>query len=238
MMECIILAGGLGTRLKSAIGDQPKCMAMVNDQPFLHYLFEYLEREGCDRVILSLGYKHEVITKWLETQNRPFEIVYTIEDEPLGTGGAIRLAMEQATADQVIVLNGDTLFPISLKELVLFHRKELSYTESPVETTLALKYLENFDRYGTVGFDERYIITAFREKQYQEKGFINGGIYCIEREVFLEREFSRKFSFEKDYLELLVKERVFRGFPFDSYFIDIGIPTDYEKAQRDFTTIF
>ena len=117
-MECIILAGGLGTRLQGVIGAYPKCMAQVAGKPFLAHLFEYLNRQKCTRVILSLGYKHRIVTDWLETQDLFFELDYITEDEPLGTGGGIQAALEEAAADDVIVLNGDTMFMVDLKEQV------------------------------------------------------------------------------------------------------------------------
>src|SRR5437879_39499 len=109
-MEAIILAGGLGTRLQGVIGAYPKCMAPVNGRPFLSFLFDYINQQKVTRVILSLGYKHRVITDWLETQDLHFELDYITEKEPLGTGGGILAAMEEAVTDDVIVLNGDTMF--------------------------------------------------------------------------------------------------------------------------------
>src|ERR1035437_2510423 len=120
-METIILAGGLGTRLQGVIGAQPKCMAEVNGKPFLAHLFEYIDRQECTHVILSLGYKYKVVIDWLETQDLFFELDYVIEDEPLGTGGGIQAAMEQAAADDVVVLNGDTMFLVDLREQLKFH---------------------------------------------------------------------------------------------------------------------
>src|SRR4051794_21372708 len=107
-MEAIILAGGLGTRLQGVIGAYPKCMAQVDGKPFLAHLFEYINREKCTRVVLSLGYKHNIVVDWLETQDLYFELDYVIENEPLGTGGGIQAAIEEAATDNVVVLNGDT----------------------------------------------------------------------------------------------------------------------------------
>ena len=227
-MECIILAGGLGTRLRSVIGDQPKCMAEVNGKPFLHYMFDYLEEQGCTRLILSLGYGHESVTRWLDsTPRRTFGISHVIEQEPLCTGGGIRLAMQETTDENVIVLNGDTMFRISLPGLLDTH------LAASAETTLALKPMRSFDRYGAVRTGEENIITAFEEKKYRDQGLINGGIYCITRSDFMSRELPVKFSFEKDYLEAEVAKGIFAGYTSDAYFIDIGIPGDYEKAQKE-----
>lgn len=231
-MEAIILAGGLGTRLQGVIGASPKCMAPVNGRPFLAYLFDYLTQQKCTRVILSLGYKHRIVTDWVEEQDLYFEVDCVIEDEPLGTGGGILAAMEVAETDDVAVINGDTMFSIDLKEQLAFHKSKNA------ETTLALKKMHSFDRYGIVNIDGKDAITSFEEKQYREEGLINGGVYFINRQAFLNRELAEKFSFEKDYLEKFSGQKKFYGHVSDSYFIDIGIPADYEKAQADFKTMF
>jgi D-glycero-alpha-D-manno-heptose 1-phosphate guanylyltransferase len=223
-MEAIILAGGLGTRLHGVIGAQPKCMAPVNGQPFLAYLFEYLERNKCTRAILSLGYKHKMVINWLEEQDTYFEIDCAIESEPLGTGGGILAAIEDAATDDVLILNGDTMFK--------FHRA------NNATTTLALKHMTDFDRYGVVNTNDKGVITSFEEKKQTAEGTINGGVYIINREKFLAKNLPEKFSFEKDYLEKFVNEKGFYGYKDSAYFIDIGIPQDYDKAQEDFKTLF
>jgi D-glycero-alpha-D-manno-heptose 1-phosphate guanylyltransferase len=230
-MEAIILAGGLGTRLQGVIGAQPKCMAQVDGKPFLAHLFEYVDRQKCTRVILSLGYKSKAVIDWLETQELHFELDYVIEDEPLGTGGGILAAIEQAETDDVVVLNGDTMFVVDLKEQMKFHNANNAMT------TLALKEMHDFDRYGIVNTNALGLITSFEEKQYRKSGLINGGVYIINTEKFLARNLSEKFSFEKDYLEQFIGEKKFYGYKSDSYFIDIGIPVDYARAQEDFKTV-
>jgi D-glycero-alpha-D-manno-heptose 1-phosphate guanylyltransferase len=227
-MECIVLAGGLGTRLRGAIGDCPKCMAPVNGKPFLHYLFNYLQQQGCTKVILSLGYKAGVVTEWLVTQQLPFEVTHVTELEPLGTGGGLQLALKAATSSHVAVLNGDTMFHVSLNELLAFH------LDKNAVTTLALKEMQNFNRYGVVFTDANSAITAFEEKRAREHGQINGGVYIIDRPAFLDHQLPEKFSFEKDYLEAYLNDGKFYGMPADAYFIDIGIPSDYNQAQHDF----
>ena len=231
-MEVIVLAGGFGTRLQGVIGEQPKCMAPVNGAPFLSYLFEYLDRQKATRVIMSLGYKKNVVIDWMEEQDLYFELDYVIESEPLGTGGGIQAAIEDAATDDVIVLNGDTMFNINLREMMKFH------LEKKAQTTIALKEMHNFDRYGIVHADATGVIAEFAEKKPTEKGMINAGIYMINKEAFLKKGLPEKFSFEKEYLEKYTAERKFYAYSSDSYFIDIGIPTDYAKAQEDFKTLF
>jgi len=231
-MEAIILAGGLGTRLQGVIGAQPKCMAPINGKPFLSYLLDYLDAQKCTRVVLSLGYKHKVVIDWLETQDIYFELDFMVESEPLGTGGAILGAIEECESDDVVVVNGDTLFLADLKQQMSFHK------EHNAATTLALKEMKDFDRYGVVNTNSSGLITAFEEKQFRKEGQINGGVYIINREAYMQKPLQEKFSFEKDYLEKFLKEKKFYGYKSDSYFIDIGVPADYEKAQADFKTIF
>lgn len=231
-MEVIILAGGLGTRLQGVIGQYPKCMAAVNGRPFLSYLFDYLGTQGCTRVILSLGYKHEVILDWLAKQDPPFAVDHVIEHEPLGTGGGIQLAIRQAVCDNVIVLNGDTMFMADLRRQMEYHRS------LHAGTTLGLKKMYGFDRYGVVNTNDHGRITSFEEKQYRDEGMINAGVYIINTRCYLGKHLPVKHSFEKDYLEKYTIEGKFYGYEGEGYFIDIGIPSDYDQAQRDFKTIF
>ena len=123
-MEAIILAGGLGTRLRSVVSDLPKCMAPVAEHPFLHYLLEYLSKENITHVILSLGYKHELVEAWIALYQWPLRISYSIEEEPLGTGGAVKLALGLATEEEVFILNGDTFFAVNLKDFRQFHQQK------------------------------------------------------------------------------------------------------------------
>ena len=230
-MECIILAGGLGTRLRSAIGDHPKCMAPVSGQPFLYYIFRYLQQQGCTRVILSLGYKAEVVMEWLAGSDWPFIIDHVSEHEPLGTGGGIQLAMRQATENDVAVLNGDTMFQVALAQQFAFHKTNKG------AATLALKEMTNFDRYGIVNTGADGRITSFEERMPRGSGLINGGVYIMNKAAFLAKNLPEKFSFEKEYLEAFAGDKQFWGLTSNSYFIDIGIPEDYNKAQEDFKAL-
>lgn len=230
--ECIVLAGGLGTRLRGVIGEMPKCMAPVGGQPFLYWLFRYLQKEGCTRCILSLGYQHQMVLEWLKKETFPFEVDYVLEQEPLGTGGGLVLALQQCREAHVFVVNGDTLFDASLEGLLKVH------SATDAETTLALKPMTDFDRYGTVQTDGKGWITAFEEKQPRSAGWINGGIYVIARGRFLSRNFEDRFSLEKEYLEPVVGQGVLAAAVAEGYFIDIGIPADYERAQTEVPALF
>jgi D-glycero-alpha-D-manno-heptose 1-phosphate guanylyltransferase len=225
--EAIILAGGLGTRLREAVPDLPKCMAPVAGKPFLSCVIDHLRIQGVERFIFSLGYKWGVIEEYLQKEYATLDYTSVIEQEPLGTGGAIQWAIQKASSNNVAIANGDTLFKIKLDEVETLH----DFRDA--ECTLALKPMQNFDRYGVVDTDSNGKIISFKEKQFYKDGFINGGVYLINKERFLNHSFPEKFSFEKDYLEKFCGEGRFFGSRQDGYFIDIGIPEDYQKAQND-----
>ena len=225
-VEAIILAGGQGTRLLSVVSDVPKCMAPVAGKPFLHYLLSNLETAGFQHVILALGYKHEKIEMWLNDYKTSLKITSVAEDTPLGTGGAVKLAMSQATQTSVFVLNGDSYLELDYKALLKFH------IEKKVSATIALKQMYHFDRFGKVEINSNDQIIRFREKQFCDSGFINGGVYVMNRMVL--EKFPDKFSLEKDFFEQEAKTGKLAGFQTTGYFIDIGIPDDYSRAQNDF----
>ena len=227
MYEAILLAGGLGTRLRSMVQDVPKVMAPVAGKPFLHYCIEKLRHEGITRIIVSVGYKYEIIQTFLNEMNYPCDIVLSIEETPLGTGGGIRLGMSQTVTDDVFILNGDSFFDCSLMAL---HRH---HSNSHADVSLALKPMQHFDRYGTVTLEGNRII-AFNEKQYRENGLINAGVYIVNKRVFENLSFPETFSLEKELFEKHTHDLMIMGYVFDGYFIDIGIPEDYKKADTDF----
>ena len=227
IQEAIILAGGLGTRLRSAVPDLPKCMAPVSGKPFLSFVIDYLRMQGIQRIIFSLGYKSESIIDYLNETYPTLDYTFVVEDQPLGTGGAIHFALQKATTDHVLVTNGDTLFKIKLNEMATFHQQQ------DADCTLALKPMEEFDRYGVVAINENGQITSFKEKQYYQQGLINGGVYLLNKKRFLQLSFPTVFSFEKDYLEKYTDTLMLCGSVQNCYFIDIGIPEDFEKAQSE-----
>ncbi|MEO7309061.1 MAG: nucleotidyltransferase family protein [Chitinophagaceae bacterium] len=225
MKECIILAGGLGTRLRTVLADLPKCMAPVAGRPFIDYVIDYFLAQGIEKFILALGYKAEVIIGHMEQNYPDLDIQYSIEIEPLGTGGAIKKACKMLDSDMAVITNGDTLYKIDLSQAIM----ELG--ERQPDCTLLLKPMQNFERYGVVELDSQNKITAFKEKQFYESGLINGGVYLLTVPSFLKEVFTEKFSFEKDFLEALYPLRNLCGLVQDAYFIDIGIPEDFERAQ-------
>ncbi|HFP7725139.1 TPA: nucleotidyltransferase family protein [Campylobacter jejuni] len=216
-MQAIVLAGGLGTRLKSVVQDLPKPMAPINGKPFLAFVLEYLKKQGITEVILSVSYKYELIQECFKDEFDGMKIRYSIEKELLGTGGAIKDALK-FIQNQAYVLNGDTIFDIDLKKIVLNDSK----------ICIALKQMQNFDRYGTVNIDDQGIVTSFEEKVFKKRGLINGGIYLLKKDIFDEFDLEKKFSFE-EFLQVNYKILKIQAQIFDDYFIDIGIPQDYIK---------
>lgn len=229
--DVIILAGGLGTRLQNLLPGIPKPMVPVNDQPFLKYLLGYVNKFKPSRIILSVGYRHDQISAFFGDNFEGTELIYSIEEFPLGTGGAILRSVQLSQSENVFILNGDTFFDVDLDQM------ERQHKNSRADITIALKEMQRFDRYGSVSIGGNRI-TSFIEKQFIEKGQINAGTYLLNKDRFQEISWPEKFSFEKEYLEKFVGERIFAPFFADGYFIDIGIPEDYLKAHIDFKTIF
>ncbi len=227
--DAIILAGGLGTRLHGVVDDVPKSMAPVNGVPFLEYQLTYLSDWGIKNAILSVGYKKEMIMEYFGNHYKDLDILYAIEDEPLGTGGAIKRSMEFVTARNVLVLNGDTFFKVSFDKLLMVYQIKKS------KMMLVLKELPDVSRYGSVTIDYNGKVTGFVEKGVSRgKGFVNGGVYYINKAYFESLKMPEKFSFEKDFLEKFYKTEDFHGMVCNQYFLDIGVPADYKKAQDEF----
>ena len=227
--EVIILAGGLGTRLKKVISDIPKVMALINGKPFLEYQLNYLEKSGINRVVLSVGYRNEIISKHFKNKYRTIKIDYVIEDEPLGTGGGIKKAFTKIIGNSSFVLNGDTLFEVDMQKMYEFQQIKKT------DLCIALRKTDDVSRYGEVDFDNNFKITGFTEKNKKSgKGYINGGFYLINKDYFLNFNLPEKFSIEKDFFERYYKTEDFYGFCCSSYFLDIGIPEDFQKAQNEF----
>ncbi|MEO6330852.1 MAG: nucleotidyltransferase family protein [Ginsengibacter sp.] len=225
--EAIILAGGLGTRLRSVISELPKCMAPVAGKPFLAYVIRHLEKEGIKNFIFSVGYKNEIIVDFINAQFSKLNSQFSIEEEPLGTGGAVKLACAKTAEETTLVVNGDTLFSIKIKQLAELHDL------CDADCTLNLKLMQNFDRYGVVELNEDHSIRNFKEKKHYKEGLINGGVYALNSGRFLKEVLPVKFSFEKDYLEKYFDKRKMYGVVQNEYFIDIGIPQDYERVQQE-----
>lgn len=223
--DVILLAGGLGTRLREEVPDLPKCMAPVGGKPFLEYLLKYLDNNFLPRVILSLGYLPDAIQQYFGTRFGNIALRYSIEEEPLGTGGGTIQALALTHTDQIIVLNADTLFEIDLDEMLHQH------IISKADITIALHEADVASRYGVVVTNASGRITSFTEKKPGTgKGLINGGIYVIRRDYLVSLSLPRSFSLEKDVFRNYVATDRYFGYTGAGYFIDIGVPSDYRRA--------
>lgn len=224
-METIILAGGLGTRLRELNSNLPKSMMPIGNVPFLELLLDQLNKMEISRVILAVGYKKNIIKEYFKTQYKNIELVYSEETEPLGTGGAIKKAVELTNEEYVFVFNGDTFFDIDLREMYKYHLSK------KCDITIATKEMEEFDRYGSLMINVDNEILGFQEKQYKKKGIINGGIYLFNPQIMNQMD-KKIFSFEKDFLEnenIILKKYSYLN---NNYFIDIGIPDDYFRFKK------
>lgn len=254
-MQAILLCGGMGTRLRSVVSDRPKPMADICGKPFLQYLLEMLRDKGITEVIFALGYMGEMIEEYFQDGSAfGLKIAYSYEEEPLGTGGAIRNALPKILEEEVLVLNADTYFPMDYQGLLRFHQ------ENDGDFSLATRAVPDISRYGAVRRDSAGRILAWNEKlgdggqqpgegskqpiegNAQQaasaspkslSGEINGGIYVMKKSLIAEI-LEGKHSLEQDCIPKWLSEgkRIF-GLPFHGYFMDIGIPKDYQQFITD-----
>lgn len=223
-MDAVVLAGGLGTRLRSVIHDLPKPMAPVAGRPFLEILLTTLAAKGVDHVVLSVGYRAQDIIDHFGHAFGGITISYAIESEPLGTGGALKLALKQCRQDPVLVLNGDTFLDFDLPGLLALW----SASEAPI--VVVGRHVDDTGRFGRLGLvGDR--ITEFAEKGRSGPGLINAGAYLVLRDLLDRFEESARFSLESDFFVPEVRQRKIRVMPCDAMFIDIGVPEDYALAQ-------
>jgi D-glycero-alpha-D-manno-heptose 1-phosphate guanylyltransferase len=229
-MEAIILAGGFGTRLKSVVKDIPKPMAPIKETPFLQLLVDFLIDQGFERIIFAVSYKAEIIREHFGDEYRARPIAYSYEKSPLGTGGGLRQAFElvQNPEVPVLILNGDTFFNIRLDQFSAFHETH------GTALSICVKELFDFDRYGTLSI-ANHQVQSFHEKKACQQGYINGGVYLANREFIEELPKTESFSLETAFEKLIDKGLSIGAYESKGYFIDIGIPVDYERAQTELT---
>ena len=226
VLPCLILAGGLGTRLRPVLGDEvPKALAPIDGEPFLGWLLKVLQQQGVTDVVLSLGFGSVRIRDLLRTRDFGMAISIVEEDAPLGTGGAIINAARAHGAAHMIVMNGDTLSNLDLRHMCTFYR------DTRADLVLAATHMNDASRYGTLDFDPASRrLSGFREKRMGQ-GYINAGAYVVNVRRLLGFDLPGKFSFEQDFLGEQVDELDIRVFPEVTEFIDIGVPADYARAQ-------
>jgi len=224
-MEAIVLAGGLGSRLRSVLPDLPKPMAPVHGRPFLAKVLDELAAAGFRMAILAVGYRNEAIQEHFGESHGALRLGYSVEAEPLGTGGAIRLALEQTAARHVFVLNGDTYLKLDYHAMLAAHRDALA------TLSMAVRSVPDAGRYGALDIKQGRI-QEFLAKGRSGPGLINAGVYLMSRELLDRYTLPAVFSFETDVLMPHVSELMPLAFRTAGTFIDIGVPEDYARARH------
>lgn len=222
-MEAIVLAGGFGTRLRQVVADVPKPMAPISGRPFLEILLSLLAQKGFTRVVLSLGFMAEKISDYFGTRFAGLDLAYVVEDAPLGTGGATRLAVEACTQNHVFVFNGDTYLDLEAQSL----EEQWQANRNPI---VVGRQVPDTTRYGRLVVDGE-CITSFAEKGISGPGLINAGCYVLATNALTRFPLNQPFSIETDYLVPEVTRASVGVFVTEGVFIDIGIPEDYTRAQ-------
>lgn len=234
-IEALILCGGLGRRLQSAVPELPKCLAPVGDRPFLEFVLLYLRAQGIRSVTLCVGHRSQQVAEYFESGSRwEMTLTYSHEQQPLGTAGALKNAKPSIHNSPFLVLNGDSILEVNLAEMIRFHESRRALG------TIALAHVPSAGRYGSVRVDHAGNITGFLEKAAAAAGGganahpqINAGMYVFRRDIFDEIPSPPPpVSLETDVFPRFVSRGLF-GFPSDGYFVDIGVPDDYARAQRE-----
>ncbi len=226
-LDAIILAGGLGTRLRDALPGTPKSLAPVCGRPFLDILLEFLDRASiARRVVIAVGHMAEqIIERYGRGKEYDFDICFSIEKELLGTGGAIKKALQYVDTEDILCLNGDSFVDVDLRDVLNYHEKH------GAAMTIVAREVENTGRYGTIILADDKRIMEFNEKRgVISKGYINAGIYLFKRCLFHDIE-EKKVSLEKEIMPIFCKDKAY-GYVATGRFIDIGDPETYKIAQE------
>jgi len=227
-ITAVILVGGLGTRLRSVVSDRPKVLAEVGGRPFLAYLLDRLANSNIRRVVLCTGYLGEQVRAVFGETYGGMDLVYSVEKEPRGTGGALRLALPLLQSDLVLVMNGDSYCEIDLTSHLEWHKKKEAVA------SIALTLVENTSRYGMVQLGAHDEIVQFEEKGGKRvPGWINAGIYFIKKSLISSIPSSRNISIEKEVFPAWIGTG-FYGYRSNCRFLDIGTPVTYSHADQFF----
>ncbi len=228
-MQAIVLAGGLGTRLRGVVPDLPKPLAPVAGRPFLAIVLEQLTKQGVTSAVLSVGYRYELIRDAFGDRFDGLALDYAIEDRPLGTGGAIRLALRACGGGDVLVLNGDSYTELDISQMQARHG------EARAGLTVCVVEVADAGRYGRVRVEGSSIV-GFSEKGVPGPGWINAGVYVMRRDLLEGLDLPAAFSFETDVLAARLGELRPLAYRTAGRFIDIGVPEDYARAQGMFAS--
>jgi D-glycero-alpha-D-manno-heptose 1-phosphate guanylyltransferase len=224
--DVIVLAGGFGTRLREVVADVPKPMAPVAGRPFLDHLLHRLALQGASRVILSVGHMAHLIEDRYGAGFAGLDITCVREDHPLGTGGGIREALAAAGTQWVLVLNGDTWLDMPYGDFLA------QVEQAHVPMGMVTRWVDDAARYGRCIVEGHHVVV-FGEKSGTGPGLINAGVYALRRDLFKPFELPESFSFETDFVAKHLSELRPFAYRSDGYFIDIGVPEDYRRAQAE-----
>jgi D-glycero-alpha-D-manno-heptose 1-phosphate guanylyltransferase len=223
-----ILAGGMGTRLRACVADRPKVLAPVRGRPYLTYLLDQLAAAGLREVVLLTGYLGDMVRTVLGETYAGILLAYSREPSPLGTAGAVRLALPCVASSAVMLLNGDSFCDVDLPKLWDFHCRQQA------EVTMTLSSVADTARYGRVRI-ARDTVECFEEKQATSgAGWINAGVYLLNRDRIVEIPSGRPVSLERDMLPVWAGRGCVRGFRCTGRFLDIGTPESYAEAETFF----
>lgn len=226
-----ILAGGMGTRLRSVVADRPKVLATVNGKPFITYLLDQLTTSGITNVVLCTGYMAEQVCSALGENYRGMQLIYSTETSPLGTAGAIKQAMTLFPTYPLLVLNGDSYFSLNLNKFADYH------LHAKATGSLSLAHVSDIGRYGSVKIAPDNKIVSFVEKgDYCGEGLINAGVYLLEEAILSAIPVGNAVSLEREIFPSYIGQELY-GFPQSGEFLDIGIPTDYQAASAFLTAV-
>ena len=226
-LDVVILCGGLGKRLRTAVGESQKTMAAIDGRPFLDLQIDYLLHQGFQRIILSMGYHADEVKGHFSQKRNGLTVEFSQEEEPLGTGGAVVHAKKLIQSDSFVVLNGDSFCDVDYASFFQFHQ------DREALATMALARMNVKEDYGDVMLDEYSRIIRFQEKVSadSQEGWVNAGVYCFQKGIFSFMPMQERFSLEKDFFPVLIAQN-FLGYQSAATFIDIGTPERYQKAQR------
>ena len=220
----LILCGGLGTRLRSEIGETQKVMALVDGHPFLDFNVELLRKQGVERIILCTGFQSTQVEDYYRGE-KGSKIVFSSEKSPLGTGGAIKNAQTLIQSHPIFVFNGDSFCQVDLSAVLDFHKKKKALA------TVVLSKVKDSRDYGRVVIDKDAQIVEFKEKKERGEGYVNAGIYCLDKDIFKVMPKETKFSIERDCFPQWIGKKLY-GFIVDQEFFDMGTPERYGKIRE------
>jgi NDP-sugar pyrophosphorylase family protein len=221
-----ILAGGLGTRLRSVVADRPKVLAPVLGRPYLAYLLDQLAEASIPEVVLLTGYLADQVRDTFGERHGSMRLLYSPEPRPLGTAGAARLALPLFTRPRVLLLNGDSYCRVNVPAFLAFHQRH------DAQISLVASKVLDTSRFGTVDISSKERVVGFAEKQAgRGEGWINAGIYLLERSLIEEIPPDRPVSLERELFPFWIGRKAFYGFRGPTHFLDIGTPESYREAE-------